>query len=84
MKTNNDIKLSFILPIYNVEDYLQECVDSILCQINEECAIILVDGGSTDSSGVIFNEDKYKKLVEIRNKAKRFDEHTVFVPSYRR
>ncbi len=52
MKTHNsDILLSFVIPVYNVEAYLQECVDSILNQITEECEIVLVDDGSTDLSG---------------------------------
>lgn len=45
--------LSFIIPVYNVEAYLQECVQSILCQIEPTCEIILVDDGSTDESGKI-------------------------------
>lgn len=47
----NDILLSFIIPVYNVEAYLQECVDSILYQMTDMCEIILIDDGSTDSSG---------------------------------
>lgn len=45
--------ISFIIPVYNVENYLKECVDSILCQLTDECEIILVDDGATDSSGSI-------------------------------
>ena len=43
--------LSFILPVYNVEAYLEECVASILPQCSDECQIVLVDDGATDSSG---------------------------------
>lgn len=53
----NEILLSFIIPVYNVESYLQECVDSILQQANSNCELILVNDGSTDSSGEIC--DKY-------------------------
>ncbi|MBQ4562271.1 MAG: glycosyltransferase [Clostridia bacterium] len=56
---NNGILLSFILPIYNVEDCLGECIESILVQITEECEIILVDDGATDSSGEIC--DRYSE-----------------------
>ena len=56
---NNEILLSFILPIYNVEAYLEECIDSILDQITDECEIILVDDGATDSSGEIC--DRYSE-----------------------
>ena len=48
--------VSFIIPVYNVEKYLRECVDSILCQLTDECEIILVDDGSTDKSGDICDE----------------------------
>ena len=41
---------SIILPIYNVEKYLKECVDSIQAQTFKDYEIILVDDGSTDST----------------------------------
>ena len=61
---NNEILLSFILPIYNVEAYLEECIDSILDQITDECEIILVDDGATDSSGEICDRyaEKYSAI----------------------
>lgn len=52
--------LSVIVPIYNVEVYLSECIDTILNQTYENIEIILVDDGSRDSSGAIC--DRYKKL----------------------
>lgn len=58
-----DKKLSFILPIYNVEAYLPQCVDSILSQATEECEVILVDDGSPDNSGAIC--DRYAREEEI-------------------
>lgn len=51
--------LSIIVPIYNVEDYLEECIQSILKQTFQRFEIILVNDGSSDSSGVIC--DEYKK-----------------------
>ena len=44
------MKLSIIVPIYNVEKYLEECFNSIYSQIDNSCEIILVDDGSKDSS----------------------------------
>ena len=44
-------RLSVIVPVYNVEQYLERCVDSILNQTVKELEIILVDDGSTDNSG---------------------------------
>ena len=47
------IKISIIVPVYNVENYIAECVDSILQQNLKNAEIILVDDGSTDGSGKI-------------------------------
>ena len=58
-----DKKLSFILPIYKVEAYLPQCVDSILSQATEDCEIILVDDGSPDGCGAIC--DRYAESYEI-------------------
>ena len=40
--------LSIIIPVYNVEKYIDECVDSIRSQIDDSCEMILVDDGSPD------------------------------------
>lgn len=48
--------LSVIVPIYNAEKYLRECVGSIIHQTYENLEIILVDDGSTDSSGMLADE----------------------------
>lgn len=48
--------VSIIIPVYNVEKYLNQCVDSIISQDYENKEIILVDDGSTDSSGTICDE----------------------------
>ena len=50
------MKLSIIVPIYNVAPYLKKCVDSLLAQDMEDYEIILVDDGSTDDSGAITDE----------------------------
>lgn len=47
------MKLSIIIPIYNVEQYLRKCVDSLLAQDISDYEIILVDDGSTDGSSDI-------------------------------
>ena len=45
--------VSVVIPVYNVEAYLCECVDSVLTQTMQDFEIILVDDGATDSSGAI-------------------------------
>lgn len=48
--------LSIIIPVYNVETFLRECVDSIIAQKFTDWELILVDDGSPDSSGDICNQ----------------------------
>lgn len=54
------MKLSIIIPVYNVEKYLQQCLESVLYVENTDYNVIAVDDGSTDSSYDILV--KYKKL----------------------
>lgn len=46
-------KISVIVPVYNVEHYLSKCLDSLVTQSFDDFEIIIVDDGSTDSSGMI-------------------------------
>ena len=57
--------LSVIVPVYNVEDHLHKCVDSIINQTFQDFEIILVNDGSTDSSPQIC-EDYLKKDARIK------------------
>lgn len=49
-------KISIIIPIYNIRDYLSKCVESLSSQTYSNIEIILVDDGSTDSSGELCNQ----------------------------
>lgn len=51
-----NIKLTVIVPVYNCEKYISECIESILKQTYEQFELILVDDGSTDKSSVICDE----------------------------
>ncbi|PWM78597.1 MAG: glycosyl transferase family 2 [Phascolarctobacterium sp.] len=63
--------LSVIVPVYNVEKYLKKCIESLLNQTYKNLEIILVDDGSTDSSGEICDEyaamDNRIKVIHKEN-----------------
>lgn len=60
-------KISIIVPVYNVQNYLDSCIQSILNQTFKDFEVILVNDGSTDKSGAICNEysKKYSKVKVI-------------------
>lgn len=63
----DEIKVSVIVPVYNVEQYLEECVDSLVNQTLKGIEILLVDDGATDSSGDICDQyaREYKNIRVI-------------------
>lgn len=64
----NDIMISFIIPVYNIKDYLEEAFISIINQQIEDLEILLVDDGSTDGSDLICKKisDRYKCVKYYR------------------
>ena len=60
--------ISVIVPVYNVEKYLEKCINSIISQSYSNLEIILVDDGSTDKSSQICNEylEKDSRIKVIR------------------
>lgn len=63
--------LSIIVPVYNVYDYLEKCLESIVCQTFQNIEIVLIDDGSTDGSSDICDkyaaEDTRIKVVHKKN-----------------
>lgn len=66
--------VSIIVPVYNVEKYLRECLDSIINQTLKEIEIIVIDDGSTDSSPTIIDEyaKKDSRIISIHQKNKGY------------
>lgn len=66
-----DIKVSIIIPVYNVEKYLKQCLDSVVNQTLTEIEVICVDDGSTDNSLQILGEyaenDDRIKVISKKN-----------------
>ena len=62
--------ISVIVPIYNVEKYLQKCIDSILSQTYKNIEVILVDDGSPDKCCEIcdYNKEKDSRIKVIHKK----------------
>ena len=64
-------KITVIIPVYNVENYLKECLDSIINQTLKDMEIICIDDGSTDSSPDILKKyskkDKRIKIITKEN-----------------
>ena len=63
--------ISIIIPVYNVEQYLNRCIDSVINQTYKNLEIILIDDGSTDNSGKICDEyalkDNRIKVIHKEN-----------------
>ena len=63
--------VSIIIPVYNVEKYIEKCLDSVLAQSYDNLEILLIDDGSTDKSGAICAEyarkDKRVKVFHQKN-----------------
>ena len=65
------VKVSIIMPVYNAEKYLRQCLDSLVNQTYGNKIIYLIDDGSSDTSGLICDEyaenNSYVKVVHIKN-----------------
>lgn len=61
------MKLSIIIPAYNAEAYLPQCLDSILAQEHKDCEVIVVDDGSTDGTAALLECYPDVKVVHQEN-----------------
>ena len=75
-------RISIIIPVHNVEKYLEKCLNSIISQINEQDEIILINDNSQDSSEQIckkfveqYKTRKWNLWWTIENK-KHWDKHS--------
>lgn len=70
---NRQIKISIIVPVFNAEKYLNQCLDSILSQTLQEIEILCVDDGSTDGSKQILEEYREKdSRVKVFSQANQY------------
>lgn len=69
-RTERSSKVSIIIPVYNVENYIRQCIDSVLAQTFKNLEIILVDDGSPDESGKILDHyaNKDNRICVIHKK----------------
>ena len=68
--TQYEKKVSVIVPVYNTEKYLPECIDSLLNQTLDKVEVILINDGSSDNSGRIIDEyaERYPDVVALHQK----------------
>ena len=57
--------LSVIIPAYNCETYIRECLDSVLAQKRDDVEVVAVDDGSSDGTLAILNEYRYDVRVKV-------------------
>ncbi len=62
------MKLSIIIPAYNAEAYLPQCLDSILAQEHRGCEVIVVDDGSTDGTAALLERYPDVKVIHQENR----------------
>ena len=73
MVLSQDVKVSVCISIYNGEQFLRKCLDSVVCQTLKEIEVVLVNNGSTDFSLDIMNEykQKYPNIIRVYSQEDR-------------
>ena len=71
MLNKNNIKISVIVPCYNIESYLPRCIESILAQTYKNLEIILISDGSTDGTDEVIREyaKKDSRIIPVFKEA---------------
>lgn len=71
MSSQDNIKISVVLPVFNKEKFIAKCLEHLLCQTHKNIEIIVVDDGSTDSSCEIYSryakQDKRISVIKQKN-----------------
>lgn len=62
------IKISFIVPVYNVQEYIEECINSLLKQSIDNFEIVVIDDGSVDNSILLVEKIKDSRIRIIKRK----------------
>ena len=80
-------KVSVIVPVYNVQKYIRQCLDSLLVQTFKDIEIICIDDGSTDKCGQILDEyaskdGRVKVYIETPDLKDGFHNATCYLPDY--
>ena len=71
----HNILVSIIIPVYNVEKYIRECLDSVIHQTYTNLEILLIDDGSTDDSLAICREyERYDTRITVYHKSNEGNE----------
>lgn len=76
-RSMSDKNITVVVPCYNVENYLERCLESLLAQTHKDIEILMVDDCSTDGTKKIIQkyEKKYKNITAIYNKQNRRQGH---------
>ena len=76
-------KISIIVPVYNVEKYIAQCLDSIIKQTFRDIEVIVIDDGTQDNSAEIYQKymemDSRIKIIKKRNEGVAEARNTGFI-----
>lgn len=62
-----DITISILIPVYNVQEYVEDCIESILAQIDTRASILIMNDAATDNSAAIIERYESHPQIEVFN-----------------